>query len=57
VADNLQIPQPRRSKVKADDEFLRDVEAAVYGAVLGAFVQGLIAKASKEHVSSAEDAL
>ncbi|OCF41600.1 6-phosphogluconate dehydrogenase (decarboxylating) [Kwoniella heveanensis CBS 569] len=55
VAKNLQLPQPSRAK-EADlskeekDNLLNTVHTAVYGAILGAFVQGLniIARASKD---------
>lgn len=60
MADNLNIPQPQENEpgLKGMNEqektrFLEDVHEAVYGCILGAFVQGLevIAKASKTQVS------
>lgn len=50
VVKNLQIPQPSKSDVKPDKEFLKMVEKAVYGCILGAFVQGLdiITRASED---------
>lgn len=60
VAENLKIPQPhsadRPLQGMSDSDkaqFLKDVHDAVYGCILGAFVQGLeiITKASKTQVS------
>ena len=60
VAENLNIPQPHENepglKGMSEEEktrFLEDVHDAVYGCILGAFVQGLevISKASKTQVS------
>jgi 6-phosphogluconate dehydrogenase len=62
VAENLKIPQPHSAEkpLKGMSEsdkaqFLKDVHEAVYGCILGAFVQGLeiITKASKTQVSRA----
>ena len=61
MADNLNIPQPHENepglKGMSEDEkkkFLEDVHEAVYGCILGAFIQGLevISKASKMQVST-----
>jgi 6-phosphogluconate dehydrogenase len=41
VVENLKIPQPTRSERKVDEALLKTVEKAVYGCVLGAFIQGL----------------
>jgi len=60
VAENLKIPQPHSAekplKGMSDSDkaqFLKDVHEAVYGCILGAFVQGLeiITKASKTQAS------
>ena len=60
VAENLKIPQPHSAEkpLKGMSEsdkaqFLQVVHEAVYGCILGAFVQGLeiITKASKTQVS------
>ncbi|KAK4689560.1 hypothetical protein P7C73_g543, partial [Tremellales sp. Uapishka_1] len=54
VVENLKIPQASEKKVNLDkaelDKFLDIVEQAVYGGILGAFVQGLemITKASSD---------
>lgn len=41
VVKNLKMPQPCKSERKVDDALLKTVEKAVYGCILGAFVQGL----------------
>lgn len=41
VVENLKMPEPSKSDKKVDPEFLKVVEKAVYGCILGAFVQGL----------------
>lgn len=41
VVKNLKLPQPTKSGQKVDKEYLKMVEQAVYGCILGAFVQGL----------------
>lgn len=41
MVENLKIPQPTRSERKVDEALLKTVEKAVYGCVLGAFIQGL----------------
>jgi hypothetical protein len=41
VVENLKVPQPSKSERKVDEALLKTVEKAVYGCVLGAFVQGL----------------
>jgi len=43
VTKNLKIPQPSKADLseKERDELLSHFEQAVYGAILGAFVQGL----------------
>ena len=60
VAENMKIPQPHSAEkpLKGMSEsdkaqFFKDVHEAVYGCILGAFVQGLeiITKASKTQVS------
>ncbi|WVW82463.1 6-phosphogluconate dehydrogenase (decarboxylating) [Kwoniella bestiolae CBS 10118] len=55
VADNLNLPQPSKAKEAKLDEaekgkLLETVQTAVYGAILGAFIQGLdiITKASQD---------
>lgn len=41
VVKALDMPQPGKSSHKVDGAFLQKVEKAVYGCILGAFIQGL----------------